>query len=612
MDIINKLKAGRLYCDGGYGTSLQALGLAPGELPELWNLSHAETVTKLHGDYLDAGSDIITTNTFGANALKFNGENGVPCLEEIIAAAVSNAKNAVRAYGQPDKYVALDIGPSGRLLKPLGDLDFNDAVSLFGETVRLGVKYGVDLILIETMNDSYETKAAVLAAKENADLPVFVTNAYDESGKLMTGASPAAMVALLEGLRVDALGVNCSLGPDKMLPVAAALLDHSSTPVIVNPNAGLPIFRNGRTEYEVTPDDFADAMMKIAALGATVLGGCCGTTPAHIRALKARAETLPFEPIPAKNITVTSSYTHAVILDKKPVLIGERINPTGKPLFKAALREKNYDYMLQEAVAQQEAGADILDVNVGLPEIDEKATLTHSVSLLQTVTDLPLQIDTADPAAMEAALRIYNGKPLINSVNGKKEVMETIFPLAAKYGGAVIALTLDETGIPETADGRIRIAEKIISTAAAYGITTKNLIFDPLAMTISSDTASALVTLECIKRLTAMGLKTSLGVSNVSFGLPQREKINAAFFTMALTDGLSAAIMNPHSNAMQDVYHAFCALSNLDPRCADYIAYSAAQSDGAEQKSAPADTTLSAEDALKRSVIKGLKDEAAL
>lgn len=610
MNILQKIKSGRLYFDGGYGTSFQAHGLKPGEFPELWNLTRPETVTQLHLNYLKAGCDVITTNTFGANSFKFDGKNGTACLEEIISAAVCNAKKARQSFCSKDKYIALDIGPTGRLLKPLGDLDFEDAVKAFSEIANLGAKYGVDLIVIETMNDCYETKAAVLAAKESTSLPVFVTNTYDENKKLMTGASPSAMVAMLESLRVDALGINCGLGPDKMLPIVEELVKYSSTPIIVNPNAGLPVFRNGHTEYEVTPEDFADVMTKIAAKGASILGGCCGTTPAHIQALRKKTENISFEPLLPKNRTIISSYTHAVEFSQKPVLIGERINPTGKSLFKAALREKNYDYILREGVSQQEAGAHVLDVNVGLPEIDEKEILTHAVTLLQTVSDLPLQLDTSDAKAMESALRIYNGKPLINSVNGKKEVMEEIFPLAAKYGGVIIALTLDEGGIPETAEGRISIAKKIIDTAANYGIAQKDIIVDPLALTVSSDSSSALVTLECLEAFSKMGIKTSLGVSNVSFGLPQRNIINQTFFTMALRCGLNAAIMNPHTKEMMDAYYSFCTLSNLDPMCANYIEYTSKNTASAPAKQTEAEK-VAVDIALRRCILKGLKEDAA-
>ena len=606
MTLLEKLKSQRLYFDGGSGTYFQSCGLKPGEMPEIWNITNPKTVEQMHTDYLNSGSDIITTNTFGANVLKFSGENGGYSLEEIVSAAVKNAKNAIKNFGG-EKYVALDIGPTGRLLKPLGDLEFEDAVNIFANTVKIGVKCGVDLILIETMNDSLETKAAVLAAKENSSLPIFATNAYDENGSLMTGASPSAMVALLEGLKVDALGINCSLGPEKMMPIIEEILKYSSTPVIVNPNAGLPVIRNGKTEYDVSSTDFARSMVKIAEMGATVLGGCCGTTPEYIKEMKSAVEGIKFVPISPKNITVISSYTHTVEFLKKPVLIGERINPTGKKAMKEALKSNNFDYILNEAVSQQEKGANVLDVNTGLPEIDETSALIKAVKLIQTVSDLPLQIDTASSEAMEGALRVYNGKPILNSVSGKKEVMDKIFPLAAKYGGVIIALTLDENGIPATSDGRIAIAEKIINEAEKYGIFAKDIIFDPLAMTISSDSSSALVTLECIKKLNKMGLKSSLGVSNVSFGLPKRGLVNSAFFTMAMQNGLNAAIINPHSDEMMNAYFAYCALANLDNNCENYISYAAK----IPAEAAKTDTEKADDKTLFRAILKGLDKEAA-
>lgn len=608
MNLTEKIKNQRLYFDGGSGTYFQARGLKPGEMPEIWNITNAETVKQMHIDYLKSGSDIITANTFGANILKFDGKNGGYSLEEIISSALKNAKDAIKTFGAQEKYVALDIGPTGRLLKPLGDLDFEDAVKIFAETVKLGVKYGADLILTETMNDAYETKAAVLAAKENSSLPVFATNAYDESGKLMTGASPSAMVALLEGLRVDALGINCSLGPEKMMPIIQEILKYSSTPVIVNPNAGLPVVRNGKTEYDVSSADFARSMKKIAKMGASILGGCCGTTPEYIKEMKALTEKIEFSPVQKKNYTVISSYTRTVEFGKIPVLIGERINPTGKKAMKEALKSKNFDYLLKEAVSQQEDGANVLDVNTGLPEIDEVKTLANAVSLIQTVSDLPLQIDTSDPEAMEKALRIYNGKALINSVNGKQEVMDKIFPLAAKYGGVIIALTLDDGGIPQDTDGRMKIARKIIGEAKKYNISEKDIIFDPLAMTVSSEKNGALVTLECIKTLRKSGLKSSLGVSNVSFGLPKRPIINASFFTMAMQNGLDAAIINPHSADMMNAYFAFRALSAMDDNFEKYISYASKTT----ENSAPQKTSQNSEITLKTAVLKGLKDDASL
>lgn len=611
MTISEKLKSGKIYLDGGMGTLLQSRGLKPGELPELWSITHPEIIEDIHGEYLSAGCDVITSNTFGANSLKFESADSEFSLEKIISAAIGCAKNAIKHFsGSKQKYVALDIGPTGRLLKPLGDLDFEKAVEVFSKTVRIGAKHGADLIIIETMNDCYETKAAVVAAKESCSLPIFVSNAYDESGKLMTGASPNAMVAMLEGLRVDAIGANCSFGPDKMLNVIREIAACSSTPIIAMPNAGLPVIRNGKTEYDLTPDVFSDYMKEIAELGVQVLGGCCGTTPGHISKLIEKTAALNIAPPQKKNKTVISSYTHSVEFTNKPILIGERINPTGKPAIKAALRENNLEYILQEGVLQQELGADVLDVNVGLPEIDETAMLKRTVEELQSVLSLPLQIDTANISAMETALRIYNGKPLINSVNGKQSNMEQVFPLAAKYGGVIIALTLDETGIPSTADGRIKIAEKIISVAGEYGISPNDIIVDPLAMTVSSDQQSALTTLECIKRLSAMGIKTSLGVSNVSFGLPERQIINSTFFTMAMQSGLSAAIMNPHSKEMTNAYFGFCAVANLDPQCSNYIEYASAQKNTAE-KPVVSNSDVSPKDALKRAVLKGLKEDAA-
>lgn len=600
MDFRSKLQSGRIYVDGALGTMLQSAGMQAGELPELWNISKPEVIREIHYRYLCAGADVLTMNTFGANRLKYDAGE----LEEIISCAVQNARAAIKQYEAPDKYVALDIGPTGRLLKPLGDLEFEEAVSIFKETVLLGEKYGADLILIETMNDSYETKAAVLAAKENSTLPICVTNAYDESGQLMTGATPSAMVAMLEGMRVDALGVNCSFGPDKMIPVVKELLEYASIPVIVSPNAGLPVWKDGKTTYDLSPEQFACGMTAFANMGASILGGCCGTTPEHIKAMVEATRSVAPKAKENKGLTVISSYAHTAVFGEKPLLIGERINPTGKPLLKNALRENDFDYILREGISQQELGADVLDVNVGLPEIDEPEVLTRAICQLQTVTDLPLQIDTSNAEAMERAMRVYNGKPLVNSVNGKKESMETIFPLVQKYGGVVIALTLDETGIPDTADGRIAIAEKMIRKAKEYGIEKHDIVVDPLAMTVSTDPKSSLVTLECVRRLTAMGIKTSLGVSNVSFGLPGRGIVNSTFFTMAMHSGLSAAIMNPFSKNMMEAYIGYCALTDQDQDFEKLISY-------ASQTKTESTEKQTTELTLKEAVVKGLKEEAA-
>ncbi len=618
MNIKDYLTDNILYLDGGMGTLLQARGLLPGESPERWNLTRPDVITEIHKAYFDAGSNVVNINTFGANPLHFSPDE----LDAIVRAAVENAKTARdTSVGTQEKYIALDIGPTGRLLKPFGDFDFEEAVAAFAEVVRLGVKYGVDLVTVETMNDSYETKAAVLAVKENADLPVFVSNAYGEDGKLMTGASPAAMVAMLEGMHADVIGVNCSLGPRAMMPVIEEYLRCASVPVMMKPNAGLPrTDENGRTVFDVDADEFAEVIAELLPKGLRVAGGCCGTTPAYMDALVKKTGGMLPVPAEKKEKTVVSSYTHAVEFGVSPsgvspVLIGERINPTGKKRFKQALRENDLGYILNEGIRQQEKGAHILDVNVGLPEIDEVRMLTDVVCELQAILDLPLQIDTADPVAMEAALRRVNGKAMVNSVNGKEESMRAIFPLLRKYGGVVVALTLDETGIPETAEGRVAIAERILSVAAEYGIAKKDIVFDTLAMAVSADPNAASVTLRAMKEIRErLGCHTSLGVSNISFGLPNRELVNGTFFALALENGLSAAILNPLSGEMMKTYHAYRALHGLDEACAAYIAFASAYVPEGTAAVTATQTTASAEDgksAVQRAVIKGLRDEAA-
>ena len=612
MSILEQLQKGFLIYDGGMGSMLQAAGLPAGELPERWNLSHADTVIDIHKAYYAAGADIICTNTFGANLLKFPLE-GEYSLAGVIDAAVDCAKAAREqsAYLNRPLYIALDVGPCGKLLSPMGTLAFEDAVELFKKTVEIGVKAGVDLIAIETMNDSYETKAAVLAAKEVCDLPIFVTNVYDQSAKLMTGATPEAMVALLEGLSVDALGMNCSLGPRQMQEIFPRLAKAASIPLIVVPNAGLPKLENGNTVYDITPDEFADTMEQLALAGARVLGGCCGTTPAHIAKLRERIESIT--PLPTSNHyrTVVSSGTHAVYFDNDPRLIGERINPTGKSKLKEALREKNLAYILREASGQQDAGVQILDINVGLPEINEPEMMGEVVTAVQGICDLPLQIDTSDPIAMERGLRLCNGVPLVNSVNGKASVMEAIFPLVQKYGGVVIGLTLDEQGIPTTAEGRCAIAERIIETAAQYEISRDRIIIDPLALTISADQTAATVTLETIRQLHRLSIHTSLGLSNVSFGLPNRDAINSTFFALALENGLTAAIMNPYSAAMMNTYHAYRALHGMDTGCMEFIAKSVAPDCNAASAAKTAFVDAPALTTLQNAICKGLREDTA-
>lgn len=604
MKITDYMKNNILILDGGMGTLLQAAGLMPGELPERWNLSHPQVIQDLQRRYFDSGSNVVNTNTFGANSLKFDDDE----LASIIKAAVKNAKTARdTSSGNQEKFIALDIGPCGRLLKPYGDFDFEDAVELFAGIVRIGVSCGVDLIFIETMSDSYETKAALLAAKENCDLPVFVSNAYGEDGKLMTGASPAAMAAMIEGMGADALGANCSLEPKQLFGVIEELLACSSIPVLLKPNAGLPVEKDGHAVYNTLPDEFASDIAKAADMGVRIVGGCCGTDPSYIDAIVRAVSGMNPKPVTEKNISVVSSYTRAVTFGRGPVLIGERINPTGKKRFKQALMDNDMDYILQEGVNQQEKGVHILDVNVGLPEIDEAAMIKNVVCELQAVTDLPLQIDTSDPAAMEAALRRYNGKAMINSVSGKESSMEAIFPLVKKYGGLVVALTLDDNGIPQTAEGRLAIARRILKRAADYGISSKDIIFDPLAMTVSAEPSAAVQTLKAVELIkNTLGCHTSLGVSNVSFGLPARDAVNSAFFACAMERGLSAAIMNPYSTDMMKVYYAFRALHQLDENCGDYISFASALP---SQESSKAAEKVSGTE-LQRAIIKGLKDRA--
>lgn len=631
MDFRQELGKRILFLDGGMGTLLQERGLQPGELPETWNLNRPEDVKDIHKAYLEAGADIILANTFGANCLKYR-EN----LEEIVTAGVVNARQAVAECGRR-AYVALDMGPTGKLLKPMGTLDFEDAVSLYRQVAEIGQKAGAELIVIETMSDTYELKAAVLGAKEGADLPIMATVVFGESGKMLTGASPEAVVALLEGLRVDVIGMNCSLGPKQMKPIFEKMASAASVPLVISPNAGLPRTENGHTVYDVASEEFAETMAELVDMGAWIVGGCCGTTPSHIRKTVDKCRGMEPKTLTDKKLTMVSSYSHAVVLGDKPVIIGERINPTGKSKFKQALREHDMDYILDEAEAQMEAGAHILDVNVGLPDIDEVEMMEEVVVELQSLFNTPLQIDTSDIAAMERAMRVYNGKPMINSVNGKAEVMEQVFSLVQKYGGTVVGLTLDESGIPDTAEGRLAIAEKIYAAAEQYGIARKDIVIDALTMTMSTNEKAAKVTLDTVKEIHRQGGRTVLGVSNISFGLPQRELINAAFFTMAMQSGLSAGIINPKSHAMMQAYDVFMVLGGLDKQCAGYVekyanvtppagqesagqvsvavptgisGQASAQTDAAGKKSGAAPQA-AARTELQNCVIKGYRDQTA-
>lgn len=613
MSLREKLGKQMLFFDGAMGTQLQARGLQGGELPELWNITHPTEMQSVHEAYLRAGCRLMKTNTFGAFGPKLAAAGTT--VQAVVTAAMQNARAAIEAVGVTDAYVGLDIGPCGRLLQPFGDLPFEEAVGMFSEIVEVG-KAAADYILIETMSDIYETKAAVLAAKEHSDLPIIVTLTFDQKGKLLTGADVRTAVLALQDLGIDAIGFNCGLGPQQMLEMLPALREVCALPIAVSPNAGLPQMVDGNTVFNVGPAEFAADAVKLAEGGAAILGGCCGTTPEHLAAVIAACAGKQPKPISQNIPTAVTSYNRAAVFGGRPLLVGERLNPTGKARLKQALREENMPYILEMGVEQDECGADILDVNVGLPELDEPAVMTKVVTALQAVTGCPLQIDTTDPVAMERALRLYNGKPILNSVNGKQEILDTVLPLVKKYGAVVVGLTLDETGIPDTAAGRVAIAERIAAACDRYGIPRRNLVIDALCMTVSTGTENANITLETVAAVRKMGLHTILGVSNVSFGLPLREELNASFFTQALRMGLSSGIVNPLSNKLMDAYASYCALAGLDDNCTAYIGRMADR-DAAEKAARAAAPTTTAQPTatvdkspLHVAIVKGFAEEA--
>ena len=591
------------FLDGALGTMLQNLGLKAGDVPEDWNLTRPERVREVLGAYADAGADILCANTFGANSLKYHGKFTV---REVVEAGVRLAREA--AGGK--RKVALDIGPTGRLLKPSGDLGFERAYDAFSETVRCGTASGADLVLIETMGDTMELKAAVLAAKDNCSLPVFATVALGEDGKLLTGADIECVCTLLESLGVDAYGFNCGLGPDRMLPYVERLARVSGKPIIVKPNAGLPKVVEGRTVFSVEADEFAGHVAKLVSAGATYIGGCCGTTPAHIATL---VRTLARSNVPQRRRdgrrTCVSSGTGVVHIERgKGLVIGERINPTGKKKLKEAFLNGDTAYVLREAVSQIDAGAEILDVNCGVPGIDEATTLADTVEAVQSVANAPVQIDTADPVALERALRRVNGKALVNSVNGKQESMDAVFPLVKRYGGTVVALCLDETGIPDSAEGRLAIARRILAEGAKYGLDENDFIFDALTLAVSADPTAAKVTLETVRRLgEELKVNTVLGVSNVSFGLPDRPTLNNAMYALAKKAGLSAAIANPSAIAEDLDEAAVDVIMGRDPNCERWIARC---QNVVRQPASPADETKDNAASLRSAIEHGLKEDA--
>lgn len=585
-----------VFVDGGMGTMLQAAGLTGGEAPERWNLTHPETVAEVHRAYLAAGCDIVTANTFGATGARFGAE-----LQKVIQAGVKLARQGVEEAGHG--FAAFDMGPTGKLLAPYGELPFQEAVSLYRQAAAWGAEAGADLIIIETMGDPYEMKAAVLGAREACDLPILATMMADVNGRLLTGGTVETMAVLLDGLGVTALGLNCGLGGPEMLPLLRRIRRVTERPLLCSPNAGLPRMEGGRTVFPAGPEAFARAQRELAQAGAWLLGGCCGTTPEHIRAMVAACREVTPAPVPPVTETWISSGSEAVCLDHGPVVIGERINPTGKKRMQEALRTGDVNYLLKEAVNQSAAGAAVLDVNVGLGGVDEAAWMERAVSAIQGVCTCPLQLDTADPEALARGLRAYNGKALINSVSGKQEVMDQVFPLAKRYGGTVVALLLDEEGIPDTAEGRVAIARRIMAEAARYGIAKRDLVMDALTMTVSTGERNALVTLETLRRCREeLGVRTVLGVSNISFGLPQREKLAGPFLTLALGAGLDAAILNPLSEAMMDAWQAALTLTGRDKGCRAYLERFA----GAAPVKSGAQAAFSLEEAVRR----GLRAEA--
>ncbi len=589
-----------IILDGAMGTQLQLRGLQPGEIPELWNITRPDDIRAVHEAYLEAGAQLIYANTFGANPAKYHGD--AP-LADVIRAGIALAKEAAATYGAR---VALDVGPTGRLLKPAGDFAFDAAYEAFAEQIRIGAEAGADVIVLETFADTYELKAALLAAKENANLPIYATVALSADGKLLTGADVKTVAALFNALKPDAVGFNCGLGPEQLLPFVRELAGLTALPIIVKANAGLPKVVDGETVFTVGPEAFARDLAACAEAGATILGGCCGTTPAHIAAAAEAIKTVVPVRVACESRAVVSSYSRCVELPlEDSVVIGERINPTGKKRLKEAYRTGDTGYILREAIAQVEAGATILDVNAGVPGIDEPRVLTETMEAIQSVTDVPLQLDTSDPIALERALRHYNGVALINSVNGKQASMDAVFPLVKKYGGIIVALTLDEEGIPATAEGRVAIARRILDYGATFGLTKDDFVVDVLCLAVSADPMSARVILESLKRVRAeLGVRTILGVSNVSFGLPARPLLNATFYSLALEAGLSSAIVNPLSTEMMTAYRSWRALTGRDANCAEWIA-SVAQS--AETPVAPTESKPS----LKKAIISGLKQDAA-
>lgn len=599
MDVRDLLGKELIIFDGAMGTMLQKSGLKLGQCPEVFNVERPDVIKSIHREYLESGANIITTNTFGANEKKL-AVTGYE-VEEIIGSAVKIAKEAISNYSG---YIALDLGPIGELLEPMGTLSFDEAYEIFKRQIIAGVKNGVDLILIETMTDLYETKAAILAVKENCDLPVFVTMTFEKNQRTFTGCIPEAMVLTLEGLGVDGLGVNCSLGPKDLIPIVKRIAEVSKKSIMVQANAGLPKIKDGKTTFDIDEKNFADGAEEFFNLGATIIGGCCGTTSDYIREVKKRLEGKKIVERDIKRKVAICSDSNVVYIDGVRV-VGERINPTGKKLFKEALVKGDMDYILKQAIDQVEVGAEILDVNVGIPQIKEEVVMVNVIKEIQSVIDTPLQIDSTNPDVIEKALRYYNGKPIVNSVNGENQCLEKILPIVKKYGASVIGLTLDNNGIPSKAEERVLIAEKIIKKAEEYGIKREDIFIDCLVLTASAQQEEVKETLKAVTKVKEkFNVKTLLGVSNISFGLPNRALINESFLALALGAGLDLPIMNPNSAGMMNVVRAYRVLNNEDVGAEKFI-----ETYGAEKESTAVNNESKKELDLKDMVIKGLKKE---
>ncbi|MBC5998224.1 homocysteine methyltransferase [Romboutsia ilealis] len=604
MEIKEYIKDNVLIFDGAMGTMLQKNGLQMGENPEIFGFNNPDILINIHKAYLEAGSNVVTTNTFGANELKLD-KLGYT-VEEIVDNAIYVAKKAIEKVDKSrPRYVALDIGPIGEMLEPMGTLSFDRAYEIFKRQAVQGEKSGANLIIIETMMDLYEAKAAVLAVKENTDLPIFCTMTFNEDGRSFTGCTPESMVATLGGLGVDAIGVNCSLGPKQLLPIVKNITKRATVPVIVQANAGLPNIVDGQAYYDVDEKEFYSGVVEFINAGARIIGGCCGTNPNFIKYISDNIKDIELHKIESYYKCVVCSPSKFIEIDK-PIVMGERLNPTGRKSLKEALKNENIDYIIKLALEQINAGAEILNVNVGLPDIDEKIEMPKIIKEIQGIIDTPLQIDSSNIEALEQGLRYYNGRTIVNSVNGKEDSLEKILPIVKKYGSALVGLALDDNGIPETAEGRFEIAKKIVKRAQSYGIRKEDIFIDCLSLTVSAQQSEAMETIKAIKLVKEkLGVKTILGVSNISFGIPSRKHINNTYLNLALGAGLDLAIINPNEEGMVEAIDAFRVINNIDKGCNKYIdKYGKVSKDLIKSKSNNIEST------LEEIVVRGLKEEA--